>query len=337
MRPFSLIVVCCIVLLASSLTAQEVVIPDFPLGVSNSASHAFFEPYMADLKALVDTLNKYPEAQAVVTGGADGNKYHTNHDAMNPGLSLGRAHMLRNLLIFELGVDSTRIAIRTKDVAMKGGQYRFASLKIIKEPPMAIPPPSYALADDLADLQGKIAALEAELAKEPAVVVEYDTVQAEPSDWSVFLGAGVTTSPYGGIPMVNGALCYKHRVYVEMVIGHSFWDDDFKWVTTDTILNLDTKRRMTGAYLVVYPKDSLPVGVVGGWIRVEEMSQYYYEYVRLSEGVALGLQARPWDFLSVTGLWNPAKRRTSPTEASEWKADQFMLNAALQIELGGVR
>jgi len=337
MKHLSLIVFGCLVLMASSLAAQEVVIPNFPLGVSNSVDHAFFEPYMADLQMLIDTLNKYPEAQAVVTGGADGNMYRVNHDAMNPGLSLGRAHMLRNLLIFEMGVDSTRIAIRTKDVAMKGDEYRFASLRILKEPPKPALSPDYALADDLAALQNKIAELEAELAKDPPVIVKYDTTHAVPGDWSLFLGAGLTTSPYGGMPMVNGALSYKHRVYVEMVLGHSFWDDDFHWVTEDTTLELKTKRRMTGAYLVVYPIDSLPVGVVGGWIRVEEMSQHFYEYVRLSEGIAVGLQARPWDFLSITALWNPAKQRTSPTAKSSWKSDQFMINAAFQIELGGVK
>lgn len=337
MRLLSLMVVGCLVLMASSLAAQEVMIPNFPLGVSNSVDHSFFEPYMAELQKLVDTLNKYPDAVAIVTGSADGNMYPTNHDAMNPGLSLGRAHMLRNLLIYEMGVDSSRMTIETKDIAMKGGEYRFASLRVIKEPPKPEPAPSFALLDDLNALQGRVAELEAELAKEPPVIVQYDTIQAEPGDWTVFLGGGLSSSPFGLIPMINGAISYKHKVYVEVVFGHTFWDDDFNWITTDTAIELTTKRRMSGAYVAYYPKDSLPVGVVGGWLRFEEMSQFYYEYVRLSEGIALGVQARPWDFLSVTAFWNPSKQRTSPLSESAWKGDNFIINAAFQIELGGVR
>jgi len=77
------------------------------------------------------------------------------------------------------------------------------------------------------------------------------------------------------------------------------------------------------------------LGFVGGWMRVEQISQYYYEYVRLSEGPLFGLRFDPTDFISIVGTYNPAKRRTANIDRSDTNQDQFLVYATLYKLVGG--
>jgi len=124
---FILLVAGCLALLPGVTWSQEVVVSGFPIGVGGSVSRDFFRPYYPELQAMADTLRKYPLVRAVITGGADGEHYRQNHDAKNPALALGRAHALRNLLIYEFNV------IRSEDVKTKGARYRYASVHIARE------------------------------------------------------------------------------------------------------------------------------------------------------------------------------------------------------------
>ena len=117
-------------LLPLALSAQEVVVDGFPYGVGNSIDKDFFKPYYDDLKALVDTLNKYPLTKAVITGRADGKPYADENDAKNPALALGRAHTLRNFLVDNFDIDTTRLFIQSSDVYDLGNPYRYASVRI---------------------------------------------------------------------------------------------------------------------------------------------------------------------------------------------------------------
>lgn len=306
----------CLALLAGPVWTQEVIITDFPVGVAGSIDENFFEPYYAGLQAIADTLHRFPLARAIVTGGADGLEYRRNHDAVNPGLALGRAHVLRELMINRFRTDSTQLIVQSRDVEMEGGQYRYAGIRVAR---------------DLTDLESRLNALENRPPVEKHFTEIRDVIGDFKEDLGLQLGLGFSTSPFGGIPMVSGAVSWKRIIYVEGIAGHTFWNGTFKFENTD----LDTKRRLIGGQLIVYPSDRWRVGIVGGWIRIEEIAQEYYEYVKLSDGPMLGLRASPFDFLSVTGVYNPAKHRLAGDRKSHSDNDQFLLSLTAHIGFGG--
>lgn len=312
---------------AGAAWSQEVVIADFPLGIAGSIDPAIFKPYQSQLKAIADTLGKYPLMRAVITGGADGEEYRQYHDAKNPSLALGRAHILRNLLIGEFKVDSSQLIVQSEDVRVRGAQHRYAGIRIDR---------------GLYDLEARIDSLEKRppIEKHFTEVKEPAVVSAPPpsleEELGVQFGAGISSSPFNLIPVATAAVSWKRTIYLEGLFGHTFWNDIYKGWTP----NLATKRRMLGINTIVYPYSRVPVGVVGGWIRIEEVSQDYYEYVRLSEGPMLGLRVTPLEFLSITGLFNPSKHRKGEQEQvylSESKNGQFLLYATVHISFGGAR
>ncbi len=317
MFKFILTLICCLAL-AGIATAQEVVIKDFPLGVGGSIDQEIFQPYKADLRAVADTLKKYPLARVIITGGADGNEYRESHDAKNPGLALGRAHIMRLLLIDKLGVDSTQIIVQSEDIPLPGGQYRYVGVRVDRT---------------LADLDARMRELE----KRPPIERHFtQTVESAPSlfeNLGILFGLGGSSTPYGGVPMVSAALTWGRVVYVEGLAGHTFWDGSFQW--EDNML--DTKRRMIGGQVIVFPYESIRLGAVAGWLRVEEISQQHYEYVKLSEGPMVGLRFMPLSNLSVTGLYNPVKQRVSGREFSNSDNDNLRITVQVHLPIGGAR
>ncbi|SYZ73180.1 exported hypothetical protein [Candidatus Zixiibacteriota bacterium] len=308
----------CLLLLTSSLMAQEVVISDFPTGVGGSVKTELFKPYLPQIKAIADTLHKYPLARAIVTGGADGTKYRQNNDALNPGLALGRAHVLRNLLITEFRVDSTQIIIQSTDDKFEGEQYRFAGIRIDRT--------MESFDSRLADLE-KRPPLEKHIVEIPESTVTFV------ENFGLRLGGGLSSSPFGAIPLVTGSLTWRRIIFVEALVGHTFWKSTFSVAGSD----LSTRRRLAGADVIVYPFDRLPLGFVGGWVRIEEISQLYYQYVRMSEGPLFGLRYTPVEFLSLTGCYNPSRHRLAGNEFSHTDNDQFMLSIMAHKTFGGER
>ncbi|MFQ6007711.1 MAG: hypothetical protein ACE5K8_02045 [Candidatus Zixiibacteriota bacterium] len=313
--------------LCSRVPAQEVVITGFPVGVAGSIEADFFQAYMAQLQAIADTLKKYPMVQAIVTGGADGYRYKHENDAKNPGLALGRAHALAKLLIEDLNVDSAQLIIQSLNVPDTGAIYRFASVRIPR---------------GLIDLESKIKASEDRLAaridaieSRPPIEKHFTEIKEVPStfkeNFGLQLGAGFSSSPFGGMPIVTAAATWKQQAYLEVVGGHTLWDSDFQFEGE----NLGTRRRMLGSHVTVFPLEELRLGLVGGWLRVEQISQYYFEYVRLAEGPLFGLRFDPVEFLSVVGAYYPAKRRTTSIDKSETDQDLFMVYATLYKLWGG--
>jgi hypothetical protein len=73
---------------------------------------------------------------------------------------------------------------------------------------------------------------------------------------------------------------------------------------------------------------------VGGWVRIEEMSQEYYEYVKLSEGPLLGLKVMPFEFLSILAAYNPSKHRRAGSEISTAENDQFLFTMTANLAIG---
>lgn len=305
----------CLILIGGPTRAQEVVITDFPLGVGGSVDPTIFRPHQAQLKAIADTLRKYPSALAVVTGGADGEKYRENNDAKNPGLALGRAHALRNWMMQNFGVDSIRLVIQSQDAHKSGPQFRFASIRIVVLPkedaPHTQPAPT----------------IQPQVISQPAEPVKF----AE--HFGLQLGGGVSSSPFGGIPTLSGAITWKQRVYVEGVVGHTLWNQTFKYDT----LNLDTKRRLAGCNVIVYPFDRTRVGFILGWTRIEEISREYYEYVRLSEGALIGVRAEPLKWLSVSGAYYPSTERTAGIDKASAKDNLFIISLTAHKLFGGAR
>ena len=316
MAKLALLFIGCCLLLAGTASSQEVVITDFPLGVGSSVSPDIVKPYYAELKAISDTLQKYPLTRAIITGGADGEKYRTDNDAKNPGLALGRAHMLREFMIREFGVDSTRLVIQSDDVASRGAIYRYAAIRIDGE---------------LSDLERRLNAVE----NRPPVEKHFTEVREVVSDINEYLGLqfnlGFSSSPFGGIPIAAGSVTWKRIVYVEGLVGHTFWNNSFRFAGED----LDTKRRLVGGHVLVYPKHDLPVGILGGWLRVEEISQKYYEYVKMSEGPVFGLRASLFDVVSLTGVYNPSNHRRAGSDFSDAKNNQFLIYLTAYLAIGG--
>ncbi|UCG62808.1 MAG: hypothetical protein JSV52_05860 [Candidatus Zixiibacteriota bacterium] len=336
MLRFTALIIGCFALVAS-VSAQEVVISDFPLGVGGSVDQKIFEPYLPQIKAIADSLNSSPIARAIVTGGADGQRYRSSHDAKNPSLALGRAHILRSLLMEQFGVDSTQILLRTEEAKEIGPQYRFVSLRLEPE-----------LGKEEADINNRLDLLMARmdtLEARPPVEKHFTEVkevpmmeEAEESDLGISFGAGFSSSPFGGMPIVTAAFTYKRVVYVEGLVGHTWWGPDFAWFDDEgEPLILSTRRRQIGGHAIIYPFEDLPLGFVGGWLRVEEVAQDPYEYTKLSEGLVLGVRGTPVPHLSVTAAYNPSRHRivTEPSSTSE--TDQFLLYLTAHVGIGGAR
>lgn len=324
-----LLFILCLLILPMALSAQEVTVSGFPVGVARSIDKDFFHPYYNDLKAIADTLKKFPTAKAIITGGADGSTFQKDDNAKNPGLALGRAHVLYNYLMTEFNVDPGQIVISSKEVVIKGPMGRFAKIRVVKD--------SGVLDDlqkqmaSLQDLSDRVDALE----KRPPVEEHYTEVKEVPNTFSDYLGiqisAGGMTSPFGGLPTIGAAVTYKRNIYLEFNVGYTLWNNRF----TLGNLKLDTKRRLIGGQIIYYPKEDFALGVLAGWTRFEEISNQYYEYVKLSEGPVLGLRYSPVDYLAVTAAYNPSKHRIIPDKTSQTKNGQFLFSISVYNIFGG--
>ncbi len=308
-----------ILLLLGQAVGQEIMIPDFPLAIGGSVGSEQFKPFQAELKAVADTLQKYRLARAIITGESDGERFRHNHDAQNPGVALGRAHALRNLLIEDYGVAPSQIVIQSRETKKSGPEFRNVTLRIDRA---------------LVDLENRLQALETR----PPVERRFTEVKETSAPLSRFeenfgvqLGLGVSTSPFGGIPVATAALTWRRIIYLEAIVGHTFWNNSFRFENTD----LDTKRRLIGGRIIFYPLDKIPLGLVGGWTRMEEISQEYYEYTRLSEGVMLGLRYDPLSFLSLTAAYHPSKSRHAEEALSDFDSDQFLAYLTAHLDFGG--
>lgn len=303
--------------------AQETVITGFPLGVGETVGPEFFEPYHPQLQALADALAADPRARVILVGRADGTRYSSDHDAKNPGLSVGRAHALRNVLVFVFNVDSTQILIQSSDVPVRGDQYRSVSARI--EKPAEPPAPVVAMAP--------LPEAEIPVPSESAPISVTENTNYFSDQMSLRLSGGVSSSPYGALPVVAGAVIWKRTVALEVVLGHTFWSDTYQFQGA----NLSTWQRMVSGRITAFPWHDKPVGLVAGWARIEEIAQSYYEYVKLSEGPVLGMVLTPFRHLSFTGLYNPARHRVEGYDISSAKNGQFLLGVSLFTDLGGVR
>jgi hypothetical protein len=224
-------------------------------------------------------------------------------------------------------VDSAQLIIQSQNVSDTGAIHRFASVRVPR---------------GLIDLEAKIDAGDTKinaridsLEKRPPVEKHFTEIKEVPTafkdNFGLQLGVGFSSSPFGGMPVVSAAATWRRTAYLEFVGGHSLWKDDFRFQGKD----LETRRRMLGGHVTFFPLDKFRLGVVGGWMRVEQISQYYFEYVRLSEGPLFGLRFDPFDFISVVGTYYPAKRRVSDIDRSDTDTDQFLVYATIYKLLGG--
>ena len=119
------------------------------------------------------------------------------------------------------------------------------------------------------------------------------------------------------------------------VCWHALRARDASWVSSGGLQTGGLSE--AGGQVVVFPLKNIPVGAVGGWMRFEEISEYYYKYVRLSEGPMVGVRAVPFDHLAITGAYNPARHRITEDLKSMAKNGQFMLTLTAFVEIGGAR
>lgn len=317
----------CLLMFPAIAITQTVVISDFPLGTGGSVGEDFFKPYQSQLQAIADTMQKYPLVGAIVTGGADGETFRRANDAMNPALALGRAHALRNILVNNFGIDSTRITLQSEDVKARGPRYRHATVRIAWE-----------TSKIKAGLRGMSARLDTVSAKLDTVVnrppVEQYITQVTESiseTMGLQLSAGVASTPFGAIPIVSGAVTWERILFVEVIAGHTFWNSSFS-IDGE---KLDTRRRLVGGLVTLFPWENKPVAIAAGWIRTEDISQQFFEYVRMTEGPLIGIRVRPYDFISITGAYFPAKRRivTDPVQISN--INEIMVFMTVHTIFGG--
>jgi hypothetical protein len=253
---------------------------------------------------------------AIVTGGSDGARFSKNHDAQNPGLAVGRAQALRNLLVDKFEIDPGRIIVQSNYSANKGGPYRYAAIRVLHE---------------FSRMEERIDSLEKRPPVETRITEVKEIHKSMSENMGLQVGAGISSSPFGGIPIVTGAISWKRFVYIEGIVGHTFWDNSYRFEDAD----LSTRRRITGGLATVYPLSKIPVGVTGGWLRVEEISQRYNEYVRMSEGPVIGLRITPVDYLSITAVQNTAKHNIIGDLESRLKNGQFIIFATVHFLFGG--
>lgn len=302
---------------------QELVIDSFPFGYAGSIEDSFFEPYYPELQKIADSLQKYSLLRAVITGSADGMRYNRDMDAKNPSLALGRALTVRGILINKFNVDSTRLEVTAIEVREISDHYRYASIK---------------LDWDLQNVKSQVDELAARpepVIPEPVVVepVYIDSTKTLEDNMGIRLGAGVSTAPFGALPIVTGAIGWKREIYFEAFFGHTFWNRPFTYEGEE----LDTKRRIAGARIIYFPWEDKRIGFLGGWKRAEQVSELHHEYVKLSEGLLLGVRIEPLSYLSITGMYNPSKHRLIGEDEADAKNGQFKLQVSLFIELGGRR
>jgi len=331
----SILIIVCLIMLSGLVTAQEVVVTGFPKGVGRDVDKDFFKPYYNDLKAIADTLHKYPLAEVVITGGADGEKYLAGDNTKNPALALGRAHTLRSYLTAEFNIHPIQIVISSEEVTYKGPQGRYASVRISKDSKLL------SLLDDrLASIEQKNSSEDVfnrlkALEQRAPIEKHFTEIKENPNritdNFGLQFSVGATSSPFGGLPTISGAVTWKRNLFIEISGGHTFWNSDFTFNSGI----LDTKKRYLSGQFIIYPKENLMVGIVGGWVRVEEISRQFYEYVKMSEGPIVGLRVKPFKHISVTAAYNPSKHRIIPNEISINKNSQFLLSLSVFNIFGG--
>lgn len=292
----------------------------FPSGVGRSVGVEFFRPYYPQIEAIADTLKANPQAVAVITGSADGVRYPRYNDAMNPGLALGRAQALADLMTIHFGVDSAQLEIQTRTVEARGPEFRSVSIRVRRE----VKPPAPTIIERVEP------APTPPPAPAPVYVVDSVTI-VSPDNFRLHFGGGVLTSPFGAVPILSGAVSWQKKVYLEGLFGHTFWHSSFRLGDVD----LDTRDRLIAGQVVVYPFEDIPFGVVAGWMRIEEIADDYQEYTRLSEGLMIGARVQPIEYLSFTALYNPSRHRDARVELSSAKNDQVLLALMLHLPLGG--
>lgn len=322
-----LILIGLIGLVSVPVSSQELILPGFPVGIGIDVDLSFFSQYDVQLRAVADSLGKYPKSLAIVTGGADGNRYPRYNDALNPSLALGRAQALRNILVNKYNVDSTQILVQATDAKGKGEQYRYASIRIIHGTD-EIEGRLHSL-EQKEPLQGRFAAIDEKIYElqqrpEPRLLIE---------DLALHLGAGLSTSAFGPIPIVSGAVSWKRYVYIEGVLGHTFWNSTFNFNGTD----LDTRKRLAGGQVIVFPFKETTIGFLAGWVRVEEISQDFYKYVELSEGPVFGVRVLPTENFTVTAAYNPSKQLEAGVPLSEADNELFKLSVTYFLTIGGTK
>ena len=307
------------------VSSQELTLPGFPVGIGLAVDQSFFSQYDIQLKAVADSLDKYPKSLAIITGGADGNRYPIYNDALNPSLALGRAQALRNILVGQYKVDSTQILVQSADAKKKGEEYRYASIRIIHgtaeiESRLHLLEQKEPLDSRFAELNEKITELQQK--PEPRLLID---------DLTLHFSGGLSTSPFGPIPIVGAAVSWKKFAFIECVLGHTFWNSDFDFAG----VNLDTRKRMAGGQVVIYPFKNKRIGLLAGWYRFEEISQTFYKYVKLSEGPVLGLRGLATDNISITAAYNPSKQLEAGFPLSNADNDLFLLSLTYFLTIGG--
>ena len=301
---------------ASAIEAQEVIIRGFPLGAGESLDKQFFESYLPQLAALAESLNVDPLAEIVVRGSRDAVRYRADHDAKNVGLSVGRADIVEKILVQRLNADSNRISIETMKEDEEGQEFRYVSVRLVHR--------FSGLSARLDSLQRQLDSLR----NRPPI--QQLATQELVSDLVIEITAGLSTTPFGVVPTGTGAFVYKRWLYIQGIVGHTWWDSRSNFAGR----RLYTWHRLAGGMITVYPRFSGPVGLSAGWLRHEDISQAYYRYVRMTEGPAIGARISPYPRVLIGVYYHPLKK-VYGTDRANIRWNQFLLSMTYQLIGGG--
>ncbi len=237
----------------------------------------------------------------------------------------------------EFQINPIQIVINSEEVTEKSPHGRYASVRISQE------------SIELAMLVARLRALEKNtsfgdiltrleaLESQPPVEKHFtevqipDTTKSFSDKFGIQVSTGISSSPFGGMPIVAGGVTWETNLFLEVTAGHTLWTTTFPF----NDLKLKTQKRLLGGQLTYYPFENKNIGLLGGWLRVEEIANDYYEFVKLSEGPMFGVRVTPLQSISLTASYNPAKHKLITEELSTTKNGQFVLSLTFFEIFGG--
>lgn len=217
MKNYVVVFLMFIFLLAGMVSAQELVIKDFPLGKGMSYVDSIKVKYGDALQQYADTIKADSTVDIELTGSADGYTYIEEQDANNAATSLSRVHGVKWLLINVYGVDSTRIRQTTGESLKQTGDDRSVIVNVV---------PRYATINDL----NKIISMIPDVPKTvTCTTYVYDTTVST-STVQALLGSlrfGISTIPKADVIfIVQAKLSLDERLALFGTFGHSLVNNE---------------------------------------------------------------------------------------------------------------
>lgn len=278
----------------------------FALDQGTSAGAKFVAPNKPILNRIGNAALEDPRREILIITWADANRYKTNHDSHNQGISGSRGGPFVDYFVDTLGVHPRQIKVLVRDAKTRGDGFRGVEIQLL-EP---LGPPS----------------------KTDTVRFETTTIvrNEPPMHFSSFfslveLGIGASTHTYGdAIPVISGRIG-NQTISFMAIYGNSLATRNHVYAKEQ----LDVRSTLIAGYVRYAPPWDAPIDFLGGWERLEERSDLRGRYVKKSEGPSLGLLWHPSSWIGVSGLWTPAEEDIFGMNRVYWEAERFRLQVTI--------